>query len=95
MLYGKWKIYNDLKILPDCANHSKDEASDHPCPKPLKLLTWLVSHSEGHITDPFMGSGTTLKAAKELGRKATGFDVSEAYCEIAAKRMAQEVFDFT
>ena len=92
LLYGKgWKIANDLKILPVCVNHSKDAAKDHPCPKPEKLMTWLVSLTTGTICDPFAGSGTTLLAAKSLERKAVGWEIEEKYCEIIAKRLSQDV----
>lgn len=70
---------------------------EHPCPKNMKMwstLMSMISITGETILDPFMGSGTTLRAAKDLGRNATGIEIEEKYCEIAAKRMAQEVLKF-
>lgn len=66
----------------------------HPTQKPLTLLKDLVSlfsDDGGVVLDSFVGSGTTLVAAKELGRKAIGIELEEKYCEIAAKRLSQGV----
>ena len=68
---------------------------EHPMQKPVRLMRWCIEQSgaavDSLILDPFMGSGTTLRAAKDLGRKAIGIEIEEKYCEIAAKRMAQAV----
>ncbi|MCP4224735.1 MAG: site-specific DNA-methyltransferase [Actinomycetia bacterium] len=64
----------------------------HPTPKPIALMRALLDNCPpGVIFDPFMGSGATLRAAKDLGRKAIGIEIKEEYCEIAARRCAQEV----
>ena len=69
-----------------------DPPSDHPAPFPLSLATKCIATTGAQLVlDPFAGSGTTLRAAKDLGRKAIGIELEERYCEIAAKRMAQEV----
>lgn len=69
------------------------DGAQHPTQKPLKLISWCIQIAGEikNIIDPFMGSGTTLRAAKDMGRKAIGIELEERYCEIAAKRMCQEV----
>jgi site-specific DNA-methyltransferase (adenine-specific) len=69
----------------------------HPTQKPVVLMRFLLewrSQVGDLILDPYMGSGPVLRAAKDLGRKAVGIEIEEQYCEIAARRMGQEVFDF-
>ena len=66
----------------------------HPTQKPVGLMRWCLERLDGVACDPYMGSGTTLRAAKDLGRKAIGIEIEERYCEIAAKRLAQEVLPF-
>ena len=68
-------------------------ANGHPTEKPLELIAWCIEESRtiGTILDPFMGSGTTLRAAKDLGRKAIGIELELKYCEIAVERLRQGV----
>ena len=63
----------------------------HPTQKPVALIRTLLGVGGETILDPFMGSGTTLRAAKDLGRKAIGIEIEERYCEIAVKRLQQAV----
>jgi site-specific DNA-methyltransferase (adenine-specific) len=71
------------------------ETKTHPSQKPLSLMRWCLSFiPRGVVLDPFMGSGTTLVACKSENRKAIGVDFNERYCEIAARRLAQEVLPF-
>lgn len=75
------------------SHHWSGEEKHHPTAKPMQVMRWTISKSksEGVILDPFMGSGTTLRAAKDLRRKAIGIEMEEKYCEIAVKRLQQEV----
>jgi site-specific DNA-methyltransferase (adenine-specific) len=66
----------------------------HPCQKPELIMRWLVHDTTAPdevVIDPFMGSGTTLRAAKDLNRRAIGIEREEKYCEIAVRRLGQEV----
>jgi hypothetical protein len=70
------------------------DALPHPCPRRYEHVAWLVGiYGEGSIIDPFMGTGTTLEAAKRAGFPCIGIDSEESNCELAAKRLAQGALD--
>jgi len=79
-------IRNIGKIIP--------QATDHPTPKPVALPKWFIRlHTQpgDTVLDPFAGGGSTLRAAKDMGRKCIGIELEERWCEMAAERCRQEV----
>ena len=93
---GKLSWSDESRAVPNIIR-TRPVANDlHPTTKPVDLarqfIEWHTAPGEV-VLDPFMGSGTTLRAAKDLGRKAIGIELEERYCEIAAERCSQEVLD--
>lgn len=91
---GKLSWSNPELAVPNIIRTMPDDNTLHPTTKPVDLVAHFIHwHTKpgDMVLDPFMGSGTTLRAAKDLGRRAIGIELEEKYCEIAAERLAQGV----
>jgi len=75
-----------------------NDTLEHPTQKPEGVMQWCLNlrwtKDYDTVLDPYMGSGSTLRAAKNCNRKSIGIELSEKYCEMAANRMSQEVLEF-
>jgi len=94
---GSYFFCDDYKLMSKVFITSVGDGKTHPAEKPVKLCEKLITVScsiDGTVLDPFLGSGTTCVAAKNLNRKSIGIEINPKYCEIAVKRLRQEVFDF-
>lgn len=78
------------------AGDASNRHFSHPAQKPLELMRWCIGLAPlaDTVLDPFMGSGTTLRAAKDLGKRAIGVEIEERYCEVAVQRLSQGVLAF-
>lgn len=86
-----WNGHRGSSVLRHQLTSGDASAIGHPTPKPVPLMADLIRKAPpGVIADPFAGSGSTLRAAKDLGRRAIGVELNEAYAEVAARRLAQD-----
>ncbi len=81
------------KQIRHMSHHWAGEIKEHPTQKPIDVMNWAIRQAPESMTilDPYCGSGTTLRAAKDMGRKCIGIEIEEKYCEIAVRRLAQTV----
>lgn len=96
--YSHWEavcFYNlgpEKRMQQDVWSVNPEKPNGHPTPKPLLLMANLLrALDRAYVLDPFCGSGTTLRAAKDIGIAAIGIEIEPRYCEIAVKRLRQEV----
>ena len=81
-------------FIADSLRYGQPDKNGHPTQKPIALMRWLnasIARPDKTVIDPFLGSGTTLRACKDLGRRGIGIEIEERYCEIAARRLEQGV----
>lgn len=97
-----WTSFDNAgRLIQYSRAKAMQDGKEHPTQKSREVIQWCVTAVADRyakspptsILDPFMGSGTTLVVAKDLGRSAIGIEAEERYCEIAARRLSQEVLD--
>ncbi len=94
-LRGVWENVPGLSSILRHSAEPNMRDRHHPHEKPIPLMLDLLRGFQSSVVcDPFCGSGSTLRAAKDLNRRAIGIEIDERYCEIAARRLGQEVFSF-